>query len=108
MIVYLRGDEECVEEFNVDADLAMEKLGIKRSLDHQISEENCGRMYAGDRYIRPVYRMQDIEDYQSWTRSTASHQNSSLLIEQTIKRLEEQCEHLEQGSIHLRDCPRSV
>ena len=47
--------------------------------------------------------MQDIEDYQSWTRSTASHQNSSLLIEQTIKRLEEQCEHLEQGSIHLRE-----
>lgn len=103
MIVYLRGDEDCVEQFCIDADQAMHELGIKRSRLTQISgrELRVGRIRK-DRYIRPVYRPQDIRDYQSWTRSTASHQSSSLLIEQTMGRLEKQCEQLAEDSERLR------
>src|SRR5690606_18828586 len=55
MIVWLRGDEEIASEFTVDAEAAMEFLGIKRSRLTQISgrELRVGRMRI-DRYIRPV------------------------------------------------------
>jgi len=100
MVVFLRGDEEWVEDFQVDAEEAMDLLGIKRSRLTQISgrELRVGRIRR-DRYIRPVYRLKDLEDYQSWTRSTASHQSSSLLIEQVIDRVEQQCRQLEDTAI---------
>ncbi|MFW7381036.1 MAG: hypothetical protein ACOH5I_19630 [Oligoflexus sp.] len=99
MVVYLRGDEDLVEEFHLDAEEAMEMLGIKRSRLTQISGRDLrvGRIRR-DRYIRPVYRLKDLEDYQSWTRSTASHQSSSILIEKVIDRVEQQCRQLEDAA----------
>lgn len=100
MVVYLRGDEDFAAEFQFDAEDAMNFLGIKRSRLTQISgrELRVGRIRR-DRYIRPVYRQKDLEDYQSWTRSTATHQSSSLMIEQAIKRLEQQCQQLEETAL---------
>lgn len=100
MVIYLRGDEELVDEFSLDADDAMNILGIKRSRLTQISGRDLrvGRIRR-DRYIRPVYRLKDLQDYQSWTRSTASHQSSSMLVEQVIDRLSEQCSKLEHVAV---------
>ncbi len=100
MVVHLRGDEECVEDFLFDAQAAMEFLGIKRSRLTQISgkELRVGRIRQ-DRYVRPVYRKIDLDDYQSWTRKTASHQSSSQAIETAVEKLEGQCQRLEEHTI---------
>lgn len=100
MVVHLLGNEDYVEEFNHDAQMAMEFLGIKRSRLTQISgrELRVGRIRQ-DRYIRPVFRKRDLEDYRNWTRSTASHQSSSYAIEQAVQKLEDQCESLEQTTL---------
>ncbi len=96
MVVNLRGDEDFVDEFSVDAQEAMDFLGIKRSRLTQISgrELRVGRIRR-DRYLRPVYRQKDLEDYQRWTRSTATHQSSSKIVEHAIQKLEQQCEEFE-------------
>lgn len=90
MIVNLRGDEDHAEDFSIDADQAMEILGIKRSRLTQISgrELRVGRVRR-DRYIRPYYRESDLRDYQEWTRATATHQSSSKAIEQAIDSLDD-------------------
>ncbi len=90
MILNLRGDEDLVDEFNWDADQAMEFLGIKRSRLTQISgkELRVARIRR-DRYLRPVYREADVRDYQEWTRATATHQSSSRAIEQAIDSLDD-------------------
>lgn len=100
MVVQLRGDEEFVADFLYDAQAAMEFLGIKRSRLTQISgrELRVGRVRQ-DRYIRPVYRKIDLDDYQSWTRKTASHQSSSQAIETAVEKLESQCQRLEEHAI---------
>lgn len=99
MVVYLRGDEDYVEEFSWDAQATMDYLGIKRSRLTQISgrELRVGRIRQ-DRYIRPVFRPQDVADYRAWTRTTASHQSSSKAIEQAVERLEAQCDKLEESA----------
>jgi len=91
MIVWLRGDEPWVEEFNLDAEQAMSLLGIKRSRLTQISgrELRVGRIRM-DRYIRPVYRQQDIVEYLSWTRATATHMKSSNMIQEAASNLQSQ------------------
>ena len=88
MIVWLRGDEPYVEQFNLDADAAMEQLGIKRSRLTQISgkELRVGRIRI-DRYTRPVYRAEDIEAYKSWSRAPATHQRSSSVINEAADEL---------------------
>lgn len=89
IIVWLRGDESFLPEFELDADDAMKLLGIKRSRLTQISgkELRVGRIKAG-RYIKPLYRKVDIEEYIKWTRPTASHQSSKKALESVSKKIE--------------------
>ena len=77
MVVWLKGDEDYVDDFCLDAEAAMKEIGIRRSRLTQISgkELRVGRMRI-DRYVRPVYRTKDIEEYKKWTRATASHLKS--------------------------------
>ena len=83
-VVPLKGDEVYFASFNVDADQAMELLGIKRSRLNQISgrELRVGRARVGA-YQRALYRSEDIEAYLQWTRATASHKKSSELLSET-------------------------
>ncbi len=93
MIVWLRGDEDYVEDFSIDADTAMKTLGIKRSRLTQISgkELRVGRIRIG-RYVRPVYRPVDIQAYVEWTRPTATHAKSSNIIEEAAGELLKQAQ----------------
>jgi hypothetical protein len=95
MIVWLRGDESWFESFSVDADSAMVELGIRRSRLTQISgrELRVGKKRV-DRYIRPVFRPQDIEAYKSMTRATISHLKSSRVIDEAMAKLENETGHL--------------
>lgn len=88
MIVFLRGDEEIVEEFDLNADQAMEILGIKRSRLTQISgkELRVGKIRV-DRYVRPVFRRQDVESYSKWTRPTASHKASADALKESYEKV---------------------
>lgn len=91
MVVWLRGDEDDVEEFSLDADQVMARLGIKRSRLTQISgkELRVGRIRI-DRYTRPVFRPADVEAYLAKTRAPTSHQASGRLIGKVLERLEDQ------------------
>ena len=102
MVVHLLGDEELVEQFSVNADKAMEFLGIKRSRLTQISgrELRVGRVRQ-DRYLRPVYRVKDLEDYKSWTRSTATSQSSSKVMEKAISSIADQWNEFKLDSQHI-------
>lgn len=95
LVLWLRGDEAICDEFTVDADTAMQMLGIKRSRLTQISgrELRVGKIRI-DRYIRPVFRPADIENYLQWTRASASHQKSAQAIELAAKKMDEQRETL--------------
>ena len=88
MLVWIRGDEEYAEEFNLSADDAMKQIGIRRSRLTQISgkELRVGKKRIG-RYIRPVFRQQDVDAYKSWTRPTASSKKSSSILEEGIEKL---------------------
>jgi hypothetical protein len=96
MVVWLRGDEPYFEQFSYDADTAMAELSIKRSRLTQISgkELRVGRVRMG-RYIKPVFRKEDLEKYKSWTRPTASHKKSSTLIDDATQILTAKAEYLE-------------
>lgn len=95
MTVWLRGDEPLCEEFTLDADAVMDQLGIKRSRLTQISGKQLrvGRMRLG-RYLRPVYRQADVDEYLKWTRATATHLKSSSVLKDAALRLEERSEAL--------------
>jgi hypothetical protein len=88
MIVWLRGDEPWFQQFDMDAEAVMNALGIKRSRLTQIAgkELRVGRVRV-DRYVRPVFRRTDVEQYLSWTRATASHQKSSDAIKIAVDQL---------------------
>ncbi len=88
LIVWLKGDESFAGDFCIDADQAMKVLGIKRSRLTQISgkELRVGRMRQG-RYIRPVYRQLDLNEYLEWTRPTATHIKSSDVLMQAATEL---------------------
>ena len=100
LVVWLRGDELHANEFTLSADEVMTKLGIKRSRLTQISGHDLrvGRMRV-DRYVRPVYRPQDIQEYMSWTRATATHQKSSDLILKAATELKGQTDQLREEAI---------
>ena len=89
MVCWLTGCEPWAESFSLSADDAMKALGIKRSRLTQLSgkELRVGRIRS-DRYIRPVYRPQDIETYLSWSRPTATHKNSSKVLGEAVSGLE--------------------
>lgn len=91
VIVWLRGDEPWFAEFDLDADQTMQRLNIKRSRLTQISgkELRVGRIRI-DRYVRPIYRSEDVEAYLTWTRATASHQRSSSAIKEAVDALQSQ------------------
>ena len=97
MIVWLRGDETWYPSFDLDADGVMARLGIKRSRLTQISgrELRVGRVRV-DRYIKPIYRSEDVETYAQWTRATASHQKSSSVIKEAAEQLQQQSNHISQ------------
>jgi len=96
MIVWLRGDEPWFSEFDMDADATMSALSIKRSRLTQIAgkELRVGRVRV-DRYIRPVFRSIDVEQYLKQTRATASHQRSSDAINSATSLLCQQIEKFE-------------
>lgn len=96
MIVWLRGDEPWFSQFDMDAESVMSALGIKRSRLTQISGKDLrvGRVRM-DRYIRPVYRSLDVEQYLKWTRATASHQKSSDAIKIATDHLQQQAESIQ-------------
>ncbi len=93
LLVWLQGDEPYFEEFILDAEKVMEMLGIKRSRLTQISgrELRVGRTKIG-RYVRPVYRQKDVEDYIDWVTPTSSHKKSGDYIEEASSRLEQMAE----------------
>lgn len=84
MVVWLRGDEDFVEEFTLDAEAAMEQLGIKRTRLTQISgrQLRVGRMRQG-RYIKPLYRPEDVAAYLKSARAPMSHLKAAKTIEET-------------------------
>ncbi|MFK7824572.1 MAG: hypothetical protein AB8G05_10465 [Oligoflexales bacterium] len=93
--LWLKGDEPYFKEFSLDAEEVMQQLGIKRSRLRQISgnELRVGRKRV-ERYIRPFYRPNDVENYLSWTRATASHQKSSQMLNTAAEKLSEQSKSL--------------
>ena len=95
MIVWLTGQESWAEEFSISADEAMNALSIKRSRLTQISgkELRVGRIRI-DRYIRPVYRQDDITSYLNWSRATATHKSSSKILEKAVEQLKDQGQQL--------------
>lgn len=97
MIVWLRGDEPWFAQFDLDAQTVMDQLGIKRSRLTQISgkELRVGRVRV-DRYIRPVFRSQDVANYLNWTRATASHQKSSSALKEAAETLQTQGQQIAQ------------
>ncbi len=104
MVVWLRGDEPYAEEFNLDAEATMEALGIKRSRLTQISgkELRVGRKRI-DRYVRPVYRMEDVETYKGWTRATATHQRSSSVIKEAADELRAHTQELTESFLEAME-----
>jgi len=96
MIVWLRGDEPWYSEFDMDAEATMNALGIKRSRLTQISGKDLrvGRVRV-DRYIRPIFRSRDVEEYLNQTRATASHQKSSDALNSAAELLCKQIDRIE-------------
>ena len=88
MLVWIRGDEDYADDFDLSADQAMEMIGIRRSRLTQISgkELRVGKKRIG-RYVRPVFRKVDIEAYKAWTRPTATSKKSSSILEEGLDKL---------------------
>lgn len=95
LVVWLRGDESICSDFSLSAEDAMHELGIKRTRLTQISgrELRVGRMRV-DRYVRPVYRAEDVETYKNWVRASASHMKSGRAIDDAAARLEQESHSL--------------
>jgi hypothetical protein len=106
MLVWLRGDEPECAEYTLSADDVMSQLGIRRSRLTQISgrELRVGRMRRG-RYVSPVYRQEDVDEYLSWTRATASHLKSSSVLSDAAEQLLKQGEALTR---ELTDVPATM
>ena len=89
MIVWLKGDEEYFNEFCLDADSVMAQLQIKRSRLTQISgkELRVGKARI-DRYIRPVYRPEDVQNYISWSRAPITKMKTTTELQEVTEQLE--------------------
>ena len=90
MVLILKESDELFNSFNLDAQTVMEELGIKRSRLTQISgrELRVARKKIGQ-YIRPMYRQEDVNEYKSWSRATATHQKASSMVQQAADSLEQ-------------------
>ena len=88
LVVQLKGDEQFFGDFDLSADQAMEILGIKRSRLNQISGKDLrvGRAKI-DRYVRPIYRSIDVNEYLQWSRSTATQKKSQEVIDEATAQL---------------------
>ena len=97
MVVWLHHGDSLRDTFTMDADAVMDELGIKRSRLTQISGKDLrvGRLRI-DKYTKPFYRPEDVAEYKTWTRATASHQKSALAIDSALARLDQQVEDLGQ------------
>jgi hypothetical protein len=95
MVINFRGDEPMAGDFSVSAEKAMDLLGIKRSRLNQISgrELRVAKMRV-DGYVRPIYRLADVEEYLSWSRAPVTHKRSSEAIDDAVGRLESQAQEL--------------
>lgn len=90
MLVWLRGDEPIAAAFSLEAEAVMAKLGIRRSRLTQLcgKELRVGRVRRG-RYVVPVFRPIDVEEYQAWSRAPATHIKSSNLLKEAADSLAE-------------------
>ena len=79
--IFLHGEEAFYEDFSLSAEEAMEMLQIKRTRLRDISghELRVGRKRDG-RYIRPFYRLQDIESYKEKQQQRHSRQGASAQL----------------------------
>ena len=95
MILVLKQEDRLALEFSLDAQAVMEELGIKRSRLTQISgrELRVARIKMGQ-YIRPMYRPDDVNEYKSWSRATATHQKASSMVQHAADSLQNQAEKL--------------
>jgi len=96
MIVWLVGTEPWFSEFSLEADHVMASLGIKRTRLTQIAgrELRVGRVRRG-RYISPVFRPEDVEQYLKWSRAPSTHIKSSTMLSEAADTLREQADLLE-------------
>lgn len=94
-ILYLHSRDPRVREFSCSAADAMQMIGIKRSRLTQISGKSlaCARIKIG-RYIRPMYRPQDIEDYVRRSRISQSQHKSRHIIETSTTKLIQEAEKI--------------
>ena len=103
MIVWLVGTEPWFSEFSLEADHVMASLGIKRTRLTQIAgrELRVGRVRRG-RYISPVFRPEDVEQYLNWSRAPSTHIKSSTMLSEAADMLKEQAELLESQFLELK------
>ena len=108
LTVWLTGEEDYFNDFSLSAEDVMKKIGIKRSRLRQISgtELRVGRTKI-DRYIKPLYRPSDVDDYLTWTRPTASHKKSSDILNNAASDLASQAQgmiaNVEKNSLKLSE-----
>ena len=104
MTVQLKGYEDYFPDFSWDAKKVMEVLGIKRSRLNQISGEELRVGKARiDRYLRPIYRPEDVQKYLEWTKPTASHKRSTNIIDQARNKLDKTSEDLKTSLLGQHD-----
>jgi hypothetical protein len=103
LIVWLTGTEPWFSEFSLEADEVMAMLGIKRSRLTQIAgrEIRVGRVRRG-RYVSPVFRPVDVEQYLAWVRAPASHVKSAGILSDAADALKAQSEEIERRFADLR------
>ena len=104
MVVWLVGTEPWFSEFSLEADHVMTSLGIKRTRLTQIAgrELRVGRVRRG-RYISPVFRPEDVEQYLKWSRAPSTHIKSSTMLSEAADTLKQQADLLETQFLELKD-----
>lgn len=111
--LYLEPDTEEAQEFVCDAEAAMSYLGIKRSRLTQISgrELPCARIKV-DRYIRPMYRWEDVKSYHQSAKTAVSYAKSKQLMELTTHSLQDRLDAfastIHELSIQLTRCEQTL
>lgn len=111
--LYLEPDTDEAKDFVCDAEAAMAYLGIKRSRLTQISgrELPCARIKV-DRYIRPMYRWEDVKSYHQSAKTAVSYAKSKQLMEITTHSLQDRlgafATTLHELSVQLTRCERDL
>lgn len=94
LTVWLKGNEPQFQDFSLSAEQTMDLLGIRRSRLTQISgkELRVARKRDG-RYIRPFYRLDDVESYKNWVRTPLSQAKPAQIIEATLGKISQEREN---------------